>query len=224
MTHIEDNLISVRDSITQSISTSGRNPHDVQLIAVSKTHPADAIKDAIEAGQTVFGENRVQEALQKWPALKAQYSGIELHLIGALQTNKIKEALSIFDVIETVDREKLARALAKEMNKIGKYPQCYIQVNTGKEPQKAGIPPEEASNFIALCRDELKLPIVGLMCIPPAEENPTPHFEMLKNIAAQHDLTNLSMGMSGDFEEAIHAGATHIRVGTAIFGKRDYAK
>jgi len=213
-------LAAVRARIAKAAREAGRNPADIALVAVAKTHPPEDILQALEAGHRVFGENRVQEAAAKWPSLKARYPDVQLHLIGPLQTNKVKDAVALFDVIETVDREKLARALAAEMERQNRRPDCYIQVNTGEEPQKAGIPPAEADDFIEFCRNELGLPIRGLMCIPPVDEPPAPHFALLAEIAERHDLPILSMGMSGDYEVAIGLGATHVRVGTAIFGER----
>jgi pyridoxal phosphate enzyme (YggS family) len=192
------------------------------LVAVSKTHDADVIRSVLEAGQRVFGENRVQEAAAKWPGLKTDYPDIQLHLIGPLQSNKTADAVALFDCIETLDRPKLAHALAAEMEKTGKRVPLFIQVNTGAEPQKAGMAPEDTAAFIALCRDELNLPVEGLMCIPPAEENPAPHFALLAKLAHENGLAKLSMGMSADFETAVKFGATHVRVGSAIFGARDY--
>lgn len=190
------------------------------LIAVTKTHDARAIRPVLDAGHRVFGENRVQEAMGKWPALREAFDGIELHLIGPLQSNKTREALETFDAIHSLDRPKLAHALKAELEKGGKAPTLFIQVNTGEEPQKAGIAPPDTAAFIALCRDELKLPVKGLMCIPPNNENPAPHFALLQKIARENGLPLLSMGMSGDFETAIKFGATHVRVGSAIFGER----
>jgi hypothetical protein len=213
MNSIAQNLAQITSLLQQS------SPH-TQLIAVSKTHPVAAIEQAIAWGQRVFGENRVQEALQKFPALKKYYPDIELHLLGALQTNKIKEAIECFDVIETLDRKKLADAFAKEHARGAVLPKLYIQVNTGNEPQKAGVLPQDAPQFILYCKDTLRLPVVGLMCIPPVDEPPAPHFAYLKELAAVHHLPYLSMGMSSDWQEAITFGATHIRVGTAIFGNR----
>ncbi len=192
----------------------------VALIAVSKTHPAEAVIAAAEAGQRLFGENRVQEAAAKFPALRTRYPDLKLHLIGPLQTNKVKLAVEACDAIQTIDRDKLAAALADELAKQGKRLDLFVQVNTGEEPQKAGILPAEADDFIRRCRDQYKLPVVGLMCIPPAEEHPAPHFALLREIARRHDLQQLSMGMSGDYETAIQFGATHVRIGTAIFGAR----
>ena len=210
----------VKEEIVLAAEAAGRKPSAVRLVAVSKTIPAAAIEDAIEAGQRIFGENRVQEAQGKWPALKDLHSDIELHLIGPLQTNKVKEAVSLFDVIETVDRPKLARALAEEMSRTGKYPRLFVQVNTGEEPQKAGIAPDETAAFVALCQDTFDLAIDGLMCIPPFDEEPSIHFALLAKLAEDIGLDELSMGMSGDFEKAIALGATYVRIGTAIFGER----
>jgi PLP dependent protein len=192
----------------------------VQLIAVSKTFEASDIRPVLDAGQRVFGENRVQEAQKKWPQLRTEYSGVELHLIGPLQSNKAAEAVALFDVIQTVDRIKIAEALARECQKQGRSLQYYIQINTGREPQKAGVMPEEADGFITTCRDDLGLNVVGLMCIPPVDEDPRPHFKLLREMAKRNGLQKLSMGMSSDFEIAIAEGATAIRVGSAIFGTR----
>jgi pyridoxal phosphate enzyme (YggS family) len=215
------NLAAVRARIDAAAAAAGRDPAAVHLIAVSKTNPAAAIKPALAAGHRLFGENRVQEAEAKWPDLRAEFPDLVLHLIGPLQSNKVKEAVALFDAIETVDRPKLARALAAEMARTGRRPRCYVQVNTGEEPQKAGVAPAEADTFIALCRDELQLPLAGLMCIPPVNEEPSPHFALLDKIARRNGLADLSMGMSADYEIAIAFGATHVRVGTAIFGARD---
>jgi len=192
----------------------------VQLVAVSKTFEADTIRLAIEAGQRIFGENRVQESQGKWPGLKAETPDIELHLIGPLQSNKAAEAVALFDVIETVDREKIARTIAEEMKRQGKALRLYVQVNTGLEPQKAGIAPDDTPAFVDFCRGELGLGIEGLMCIPPADENPGPHFALLAKLAEKCGVKKLSMGMSGDYEIAIAFGATSVRVGSAIFGAR----
>jgi hypothetical protein len=192
----------------------------VNLVAVSKGHGSDAIAAALATGQRVFGENRVQEAQAKWLPLKARYPDVELHLIGPLQTNKVADAVHLFDVIETLDRDRLAAALAKEMTRTGRSLPCFVQVNTGEEPQKAGIPPREADAFIARARTEHGLKVTGLMCIPPVDENPAPHFALLYEIAQRNSIAFLSMGMSDDFEIAIAFGATHVRVGTAIFGPR----
>jgi hypothetical protein len=191
------------------------------LVAVTKTHGPERIRPVLEAGHRVFGENRVQEAKTKWPELKREYPDLQLHLIGPLQTNKVREAVELFDAIETLDRPKLAHALAAELARIGKNPTLFIQVNTGEEPQKAGVAPADAPAFVALCRDELHLPVQGLMCIPPVDEAPAPHFALLQKMAGEMNLPLLSMGMSDDFETAIKFGATHVRVGTAIFGTRE---
>ena len=213
-------LIAVRGRIVAAARAVGRDPAAVTLVAVAKTHGPEAVAAALAQGQRVFGENRVQEAQGKYPALKAAHPDLQLHLIGPLQSNKAKDAVALFDVIETVDRPKLAEALAQAMEKLGRRPLCYIQVNTGEEPQKAGVLPADADAFIAACRERYRLPIRGLMCIPPADQEPSPHFALLREMARRHDLPDLSMGMSGDFEIAIRLGATHVRVGTAIFGAR----
>jgi len=213
-------LAEIRGRIARAAADAGRAPGAVTLVCVSKTFDADTIRPVIAAGQRVFGENRVQEALAKWPALRAETPGIELHLIGPLQSNKAREAVQFFDVIETVDREKIAVALAKEIAGVGHAPKLYVQVNTGAEPQKAGILPEQADDFVAYCRNDLKLDVSGLMCIPPVDEQASPHFALLNKIAARNAIKILSMGMSSDFEIAIELGATHVRVGSAIFGAR----
>ncbi len=218
------NLAAVTARIRAAALAAGRAPDSVRLVAVAKTQPAEAIRRALAAGQRLFGENRVQEAAAKWPALRAEFPDAELHLIGPLQTNKVREAVALFDVIETLDRPKLAGALAAEMARSGRRPACFVQVNTGEEPQKAGVAPDEADAFVALARDRLALPVAGLMCIPPADEAPAPHFALLAAIARRNGLAGLSMGMSGDFETAIRLGATHVRVGTAIFGARAAAE
>lgn len=218
---VKDHLTQIRNQIGAAAAKAGRAAETVSLVAVSKTHEAERIRPALLLGQRVFGENRVQEAKGKWPALKAEFHDVELHLIGPLQSNKVKEAVALFDVIESVDRPSLAEALSKEMQKQGKQPDCLVQVNTGAEPQKAGILPADADSFIENCAARWNLPIKGLMCIPPVGEDPAPHFRMLGEIAARHRLGLLSMGMSDDFETAIAFGATHVRIGTAIFGKRD---
>ena len=207
-------------AIAEAARSAGRDPEAVRLIAVSKTVPADAIEEAIACGQRRFGENRVQEAKAKWPALKERHPGLELHLIGPLQSNKVRDAVELFDVIHSVDRPKIAAALAEEMKRAGKSPRLLVQVNTGDEPQKAGVLPSETDAFVGLCRDKLGLTIEGLMCIPPFDEEPSLHFALLAKIAARLGLTELSMGMSGDFEKAIAFGATYVRIGTAIFGAR----
>ncbi len=214
-------LADVRRRLAEAARRAGRDPAAVTLVAVSKTKTAAAIEPTLKAGQRVFGENRVQEAAVKWPMLRQATSGIKLHLIGPLQTNKAADAVALFDAIESIDREKLARILAQEMVRQARRLDCFIQVNTGAEPQKAGILPTDADRFIDLCRNELNLPVVGLMCIPPAADDPAPHFDLLASIAHRHSIAGLSMGMSGDFEIAIARGATHVRVGSAIFGQRE---
>jgi pyridoxal phosphate enzyme (YggS family) len=213
-------LAEVLGHIAEAARAAGRNPADVTLVAVSKTHGADRVKEVLEAGQRVFGENRVQEAQEKFPALKQAYPDLELHLIGPLQTNKARDAVALFDIIQSVDRDKLAATLAKEMERAGKHPACYIQVNTGEEPQKAGVLPAELDAFVATCRDTYKLPVVGLMCIPPVDEEPALHFALLAKMAARNGLSKVSMGMSADYETAVKLGATHVRVGSALFGAR----
>jgi PLP dependent protein len=217
---IAGNLAAVRARIAAAAAGAGRSAGEVTLVAVSKTHPAEAVESALAAGQRVFGENRVQEAQHKYPALKRRFPDLVLHLVGPLQTNKVRDAVALFDVIETVDRPRLAEAVAAEMARSGRRPDCFIQVNTGEEAQKAGILPAEATAFVASCRDELRLPVRGLMCIPPVDEAPAIHFAFLRELARRAGLGMLSMGMSGDFESAIALGATHVRVGTAIFGAR----
>jgi pyridoxal phosphate enzyme (YggS family) len=213
-------LEAVKARIGAAEKEAKRSAGSVVLVAVSKTFDAEAIRPVLEAGQRAFGENRVQEAQTKWPDLKADFPGVELHLIGPLQSNKAKEAVALFDVIETVDREKIAAELAKEMKKQGRAPKLYVQVNTGSEPQKAGIEPREAVSFVQRCRDVHGLAIEGLMCIPPADENPGPHFALLGKLAREAGVDRLSMGMSGDYEIAVSFGATGVRVGSAIFGHR----
>ena len=217
---IAERLKSVQGRIEAAAVAAGRDPRSVALVAVSKTNGVRMVRQALAAGQRIFGENRVQEAAAKFPQLRADYPDLQLHLIGPLQTNKVKEAVALFDVIETVDRPKLAAELAKEMQKTGRRPRCYIQVNIGNEPQKAGVAPHDVSALLALSRDEYRLPIVGLMCIPPADEDPAPYFARMAALAKAHHLPILSQGMSGDYPAAIAAGATHVRVGTAIFGIR----
>ena len=214
------NLGAVRGRIAAAAIAAGRDADAVTLVAVSKTQPAAAVRAALAAGQRVFGENRVQEALAKFPGLRNEFPDLKLHLIGPLQTNKVKDALAHCDVIETLDRPRLAESLAREMAKTGRRLPCYIEVNTGEEKQKAGVLPGEADAFIADCRDRLGLAIEGLMCIPPEHEEPALHFALLREIAKRNGLPILSMGMSADFETAIRFGATHVRVGTAIFGAR----
>lgn len=217
-----ERLETVRHAIAQASREAGRADDAVALVAVSKTHDAETILPVLEAGQRIFGENKVQEAKAKWPALRERFPDIELRLIGPLQSNKAGEAVALFDVIESVDREKIAKELAKEMAKQDRHPRLYVQVNTGEEDQKAGIAPREAVAFVERCRSEHGLTIEGLMCIPPAEEKPGPHFALLEKIAAEAGVEKLSMGMSGDYEIAIGFGATSVRVGSAIFGARDY--
>jgi len=217
---IADNLAEVKHSIEQAAQAAGRSAGDVELVAVSKVHTVETIRPALEVGHRVFGENRVQEAQGKWPSLREGFDGVELHLIGGLQTNKVKEAVALFEVIETVDRPKLARAIARECDNQNKTVGVYVQVNTGEEDQKGGCLPAETDDLITLCRDELKLPVLGLMCIPPVDEEPSLHFAFLREIAKRHGLEKLSMGMSGDYETAIRFGATSVRVGTAVFGER----
>ena len=213
-------LDAVRERIARAEIEAQRAPGSVTLIAVSKTFSTEEIAPVIEAGQRVFGENRVQEAKAKWPALIETTPGISLHLIGPLQTNKVKDAVQLFDCIHTLDRPRLADALASEFARTARRPELLVQVNTGSEDQKAGVHPHEADDFIALCRTQHGLTVSGLMCIPPAEEDPAPHFALLRKIAGRNGLEHLSMGMSADFELAIQFGATHVRAGSAIFGKR----
>lgn len=217
-------LALVRQRIAAAATEAGRDATAATLIAVAKTFPAEAVSEALAAGQRHFGENRVQEGMAKYPGLRAQYPDLVLHLIGPLQTNKVKQAVATFDVIHTLDRPKLAEELAREFEKSDRRLPCFIQVNTGEEPQKAGCVPQDADAFIVECRDRLKLPIIGLMCIPPADEEPSPHFALLNKIARRNGLDQLSMGMSGDFETAVMMGATHVRVGSAIFGGRSHSQ
>lgn len=213
-------LVTVTEKIAAAEKAAGRAPGSATLVAVSKTFDAATVRPLLVAGHRVFGENRVQEAEGKWPALKAEFPDTELHLIGPLQSNKARQAVALFDVIETVDREKIAAELAREIAKQGKAIGLYVQVNTGSEPQKAGIEPTEAVAFVTRCRDVHGLAIEGLMCIPPLEENPGPHFALLEKLARQAGVSKLSMGMSADYETAIAFGATSVRVGSAIFGAR----
>jgi hypothetical protein len=213
-------LAAVRERIAAAARAADRPPESATLVAVSKTHPAASVRQALLAGHRVFGENRVQEAQAKFPELREEFPDLLLHLIGPLQTNKVRDAVAGFDVIESVDRLRLAQALAREMEHSGRRPPCLIEVNTGEELQKAGIMPADADGFILECRERLELPIIGLMCVPPLDEEPAPHFALLREIARRNDLRILSMGMSADFEKAIRFGATHVRVGTAIFGTR----
>jgi pyridoxal phosphate enzyme (YggS family) len=217
---IAGNLAAILARIDAARKAAALPAPATHLVAVSKTVPESGIREALRAGQRRFGENRVQEAAAKFPALKTEYPDLELHLIGPLQTNKVKEAAALFDVIQSLDRIKLADALALERGRSGRTPRLFVQVNTGEEPQKAGVPPREAGNLIGYARDMLKLPVEGLMCIPPADDDAAPHFALLLKLAREHGLTSLSMGMSGDFELAVRFGATHVRVGSAIFGAR----
>src|SRR5712671_3181184 len=218
--HLPNGLSAVEQEIARACKGARREPGSVTLIAVSKTFDAGAITPVIEAGQRVFGENRVQEAKAKWPGLMSAYPGLALHLIGPLQSNKAKEAVALFDAIHSVDRPSVCEALSKEIDRQQRQPQLFVQLNTGEEPQKAGIAPQQADGFIAACRDKYGLQISGLMCIPPLGDAPAPHFALTAKIAARNGLKNLSMGMSADFAIAIQFGATHVRVGSAIFGKR----
>jgi PLP dependent protein len=213
-------LVSVENEITRACGEARRDRASVTLIAVSKTFEAEAITPIIEAGQRVFGENRVQEAKAKWPLLMSSHPGVALHLIGPLQSNKAKEAVALFDAIHSVDRPSICEALAKEINSQQRRPELFVQLNTGEEPQKAGVAPAEADDFIAACRDKYGLSISGLMCIPPVDDAAAPHFALTAKIAARNGLSKLSMGMSADFATAIQFGATHVRVGSAIFGHR----
>jgi len=214
------NLRDVRALIVRAARDFGRDPADVRLLCVTKTAPPERIRPVIAAGERIFGENRVQEAHAKWPALKAEHPDLELHLIGPLQTNKAREAVALFDAIETLDRPSLAKVLAAEIQRAGRAPKLFVQVNTGAEPQKAGVLPQEADAFIAQCRNEYGLAPVGLMCLPPIDEQVSPHFALLAKIAARNGLTELSMGMSADYALAIQLGATYVRIGSAIFGER----
>ncbi len=218
--HLPNALVAVEQEIARACVEARRERNEVTLIAVSKTFGAEAISPVIAAGQRVFGENRVQEAKAKWPGLMSAYPGLALHLIGPLQSNKAKEAVALFDAIHSVDRPSICQALAKEIDSQNKRPELFVQINTGEEPQKAGIAPAEADAFILSCRENYGLAITGLMCIPPANEAPAPHFALTAKIAARNGLKNLSMGMSADFATAIQFGATHVRVGSAIFGHR----
>ena len=218
--NIQTPLQKVRAEIARACAAVGRDPAAVTLVAISKTFAASAIKSIIAAGQRVFGENRVQEAQAKWPALRERHAGIELHLVGPLQSNKAKEAVLLFDAIHSLDRESLAAALAREMAAQRRSPTLFVEINTGAEPQKSGVLPEETDAFLAMCHSRHGLEIAGLMCVPPADEPPAPHFALTAKIARRNGLSLLSMGMSADFATAIEFGATHVRVGTAIFGQR----
>ena len=217
---VGSHLGAVVARIRQAALTAGRNPDDIVLAAIAKRQPEARIDAALAAGQRVFGENRVQEAKSRWAARRPAIADLRLHLVGPLQTNKVRDAVALFDVIQTVDRPSLAKALAGEFSRTGLSRECLIQVNTGEEPQKAGVPPADLSELLVRCRDEFGLPITGLMCIPPIDENPALHFALLAELAGRHGLDVLSMGMSGDFETAIRHGATIVRVGTAVFGER----
>ncbi len=214
-------LAEIKERIRKAEEAAGREPGSVRLIAVSKKQPEPRVRAVLEEGHRLFGENRVQEAAGKWPAWREEFPGVELHLLGPLQTNKTRQAMGLFDAIHSVDRPKLARTLARLADEQGHCPDLFVQVNTGEEPQKAGVLPAEADDFIAEVRG-LGLPLIGLMCIPPVNEEPSLHFALLRKIAKRNDLPELSMGMSHDFERAIAQGATHVRVGSAIFGPRDY--
>ena len=219
-TGVIDNWRRILSNIQRACEDCGRRTGDAQLVCVTKTADAARIQPILAAGQREFGENRVQEAAAKWPALQRQFPDLRLHLIGPLQTNKVREAAALFDVIETLDREKLAAALATEFQRAGMSRELYIQVNTGSEPQKAGLPPADVDHFVTLCRKTYQLNITGLMCIPPLDQHASPHFAMLSQMAERNGISRLSMGMSSDFELAIQLGATHVRVGSAIFGTR----
>jgi pyridoxal phosphate enzyme (YggS family) len=220
MTDAPANLTSVQARIAVAAQAAKREPASVHLVAVTKTFDAEHIIPVLQAGHRVYGENRVQEAARKWPALRKRFPGIELHLIGSLQSNKAREAVALFDAIHTIDRPKIAQAVADEMAKQGKRLNLFIEVNTGEEPQKAGVMPKEAAALLRLCREDLKLEIAGLMCIPPLDEEPAVHFAFLAKLAQELGLQGLSMGMSADFETAVAFGATHVRVGSQIFGHR----
>ncbi len=218
---VGERLKDVRAKIEQAKKSAEGVAGDGKLIAVSKTHGVEKIEAAIHCGQRLFGENRVQEAMSKWPALQAKWQDIELHLIGPLQSNKVKDAVALFDVVQTVDRPKIARAFAKEFETQNRTLKLFVQVNVGEEPQKAGIPPQELAAFLKLCRGELKLKIEGLMCIPPVDQVAAPYFAFLRKLADENSVASLSMGMSGDYETAVQLGADYVRVGSAIFGERD---
>jgi PLP dependent protein len=220
MSDVVARLQETRDAIARAARDFGRKPEAVTLVAVSKTKPVEMIVPVLEAGQVDFGENYVQEAKEKWPALRERFPNSRLHMIGPLQSNKARDAVALFDVIQSLDRESLAKELAREIERAGKAPELIVQVNTGAEPQKGGVLPGEADAFLELCRSRYGLTIAGLMCIPPAEDPPSPHFALLGKIAGRNGLKILSMGMSADYEAAIQLGATHVRVGSAIFGAR----
>jgi len=220
LSEIADNYTRVSDVVRKAAEVAGRAPADVTLIVVSKTRPAEYIEPVLSTGHIDFGENRVQEAQSKWPPLSERFPASRLHLIGALQSNKARDAVALADVIHSIDREKLARALAEEMTRQDRRPDCFIQINTGEEAQKSGVLPGDADRLIDTCRGKYNLPLIGLMCLPPHGEEPAPHFALLKKIAERHGLEKLSMGMTADYEIAIAFGATHVRVGSAIFGAR----
>ena len=220
---LAENLAEIRQRIAQAAKDANRNSDEVTLVAVSKTHPAPVVRELLEAGHRVFGENRVQEATGKWPSLIERFPDIDLRLIGPLQSNKAAQAVGLFNAIESIDREKIAKAIAKEMASQNRRLSCSIQVNIGEEPQKAGIEPSVAAEFVAWCNNELNLPIMGLMCIPPAEEPPAPYFALLAKIGAESGVKKLSMGMSADYEIGVQLGATDVRVGSALFGARSSA-
>lgn len=219
---VKANLAAVNTAIAKAAQDAGRDPADVTLIAVSKVQPAERVEAALLAGHRIFGENRVQEAEERWPPFKERFPDTVLHLIGPLQTNKARAAVQLFDTIHTVDRPRLAATLARLFDETGRRLPCFIEINTGSEPQKAGVLPEDADAFIKACIDEYQLPIVGLMCIPPADDVPAPHFAFLADIAKRNGLSRLSMGMSADYEAAVQLGATDVRVGSSIFGQRQY--
>ena len=217
---IASNLALVKSRLRDAEVSAGKQAGSVTLVAITKTQSMEAVRLLLNSGHKVFGENKVQEAIEKWQVLREHYEHIQLHMVGALQSNKSKQAVMCFDVIETLDRPSLARELSKHMDTQGRRPECFVQVNTGEERQKAGVLPKDADRFIKSCREEFNLPVTGLMCIPPAAEEPSPHFVFLAQIAHRNGLKNLSMGMSSDYLVAARFGATHVRVGTAIFGKR----
>lgn len=217
---VAEHIATVRERIAAAARAIVRDPAAVTLVAVGKAQPAERIEAALAAGQRVFGENYVQEAKARWAASRAAWPDLQLHMVGPIQTNKVRDVVALFDVIETVDRPKLAQALAREMARQGRRPACFVQVNTGEEEQKAGVWPADADAFIAACRDDLGLPVAGLMAIPPEDEEPSLHFALLAKIAARNGLAGLSMGMSADYETAVQFGATHVRVGSALFGAR----
>ena len=216
-------LASVQARVAAAAEEANRGADEIQIVAVSKSQIADRIESVLAAGHRVFGENRVQEAAAKWSSLRQRFPGVALHLVGPLQSNKAREAVALFDVIETVDRPRLARILAQEMEAAGRRPKCLVEVNLGEEPRKAGVAPSDLPSFLDLCRTELGLPVVGLMCIPPIDEEPAPYFALLAKLAVRHALPRVSMGMTADFETAVTFGATQVRVGTAIFGSRSPA-